>query len=627
LTSRTPVGPVGALFDEAAQLVRLARFALGRAGRDTRRPSPVPESPRFASARAAVARIPDGAVVAVSGLGAQQRASVLYRAIRESFLETGHPRGLTLVNIGGHGSRGLLPGTLDELALEGLCARLVTSHFETFHGFLALAARGRCELQCVPLGVLAGLYAGQARGEVSLASVVGLGTFLDPRCGRGSAVGGRSQRAPWGRPREAPGGRSRLALDGRSREGLDGRSWEGLVRPARGGLRYRLPPIDVALFNLPAADRRGNLYATHAATVGDALEIARAAKRHGGLAIANVGLVVEPGRGRVFLPARSVDAIVVDPGTEQTPGFSHRAPWLALTAGRRTPVGRALGQARVAQRVGELTGGLARRTPLDEALLRLAAATLAAEVPRGARVAIGTGLPEQLPRVVFEHGRLRDYRFLVESGAIGGLPLSGVYFGASVGPEAIVSPAEVFRRVERRLDAACLGALEVDARGDVNVSRRGPGARGFVGPGGFMDFTAAARTIVFVSHWMRGGRMGLERGEVRLRRRGRPKLVARVREVTFDAARALRAGKRVLYVTPVGVFRLTARGLELAAVMPGVDVRRDVLRAAPGARIRLPASGEVPVVPRAVATGAGFSPRPTGRAPRGPGGAGRTAAR
>ena len=581
MTPRTPALAARGLLDEAAQLLRLARFGLGRGGRDTRRPSPVPENPRFASARAAVARIPDGAVVAVSGLGAQQRASVLYRALRESFLETGHPRGLTLVNVGGHGSRGLLAGTLDELAVDGLCARLVTSHFETFHGFLALAARGRCELQCLPLGVLARLYAGQARGETSLVSEVGLGSFLDPRTGRGSAVGRRSR--------------------------------ETLVRAARGGLRYRLPPIDVALFNLPAADRRGNLYAKRAATTGDALEIARAAKRNGGSVIANVGLVVDPGHGRVFLPARSVDAIVVDPDTEQAPGFSHRAPWLALTAGRRSAVGRALGRVRAAQRLGELTGGLARRTPLDEALLRLAAATLAAEVRRGARVAIGTGLPEQLPRVVFEHGRLRDFCFLVESGAIGGLPLSGVYFGASVGPEEIVSPAELFRRVERRLDAACLGALEVDARGDVNVSRRGRGARGFVGPGGFMDFTAAARTIVFVSHWMRGGRIDLAGAEVRLRRLGTPKFVARVGEVTFDAARALRAGKRVLYVTPIGVLRLTARGLELAAVMPGVDVRRDVLRAAPGARIRLPASGEVPVVPRAVVTGEGFSPRPTGR--------------
>lgn len=569
------------LLGGARMLARLARFGLGLAGRDTRRPSPLPGNPKFASARDAVARIPDGAVVAVSGLGAQQRASVLYRALREAFEETGHPRGLTLVNVGGHGSRGILPGTLDELALPGLCTRLVTSHFETFHGFLELAARGRCELQCLPLGVIARLYDAQRRGERSLLSEVGVGTFLDPRRGPGSAVRGGSG--------------------------------AGLVRAAGTRLRYRLPPIDVAIFNLPAADRRGNLYALHAASLGDAFEIARAAKRRGGTVIANVGLLVDEGYGRVFLSGRSVDAVVVDPDTEQAPGFSHRDPWLALTAGRRTEPSRALRHARLAQRLGELTGGLARRTPLDEALLRLAAATLAWQVPRGAAVAIGTGLPEQVPRVVFEHGHLRDYGFLVESGAIGGLPAPGAYFGASIGPDELVSTAELFRRCERRLDAACLGALEVDARGDVNVSRRGRGVRGFVGPGGFMDFAAAADAIVFVSQWMRGGELTLAGGAVRVARRGAPKFVARVAEVTFDAARALRAGKRVFYATPVGVLRLTRRGLEVAAVMPGVDVRRDVVEAAPGARIRLPASREVPVVPAAVVTGEGFSPAPAGR--------------
>jgi propionate CoA-transferase len=507
---------------------------------------------------------------------------VLYRALREAFEETGHPRRLTLVNVGGHGSRGILPGTLDELALPGLCTRLVTSHFETFHAFLDLAARGRCELQCLPLGVIARLYDAQRRGQDSLLSDVGVGTFLDPRAGPGSTVRGSARGA--------------------------------LVRAVRGGLRYRLPPIDVALFNLPAADRLGNLYARNAASLGDAFEIAQAARRSGGTVIANVGLLVAEGYDRVFLPARSVDAVVVHPDTEQTPGYSHRDPWLALTPGRRREVGTALRQARLAQRFGELTGGLARRTPLDEALTRLAAATLAAEVRRGAAVAIGTGLPEQLPRVVFAHGRLRDFRFLVESGAVGGLPMSGAYFGASIGPQEIVSTAELFRRCERRLDAACLGALEVDARGNVNVSRRGPGTRGFVGPGGFIDFAAAARTIVFVAHWMRGGQIALEGGEVRIRRRGAPKFVARVREVTFDAARALRAGKQIFYVTPVGVFRLDARGLELAAVMPGVDVQRDVLRAAPAARIRLPAGGEVPLVPRGVVTGAGFAPKLPARA-------------
>ena len=123
--------------------------------------------------------------------------------------------------------------------------------------------------------------------------------------------------------------------------------------------------------------------------------------------------------------------------------------------------------------------------------------------------------------------------------------------------------------------------------------------RDYIGPGGFIDFACAGRTLVFVSKWMRGGELRAEHGEIRLRRRGRPKFVARVTERCFDAARALRAGKRILYVTPVGVFRRVEGGLELASVMPGIDVHRDILELVPFP-IALPASGRVPLVDRAI---------------------------
>jgi len=109
---------------------------------------------------------------------------------------------------------------------------------------------------------------------------------------------------------------------------------------------------------------------------------------------------------------------------------------------------------------------------------------------------------------------------------------------------------------------------------------------------------------VFVSGWMRGGALAVEGDRVRLRRRGRPKFVPRLQERSFDAARALRAGKRLFYVTPVGLFRATSRGLALAAVMPGIDVERDVLGVA-ACPIRLPRGGAVPELPRALVDGAG----------------------
>lgn len=557
---------------KARTLVRLARWGTTLLRRDVRRAQLVPGNPKFTTAREAVARIRDGAAVGVSGLAAQQRASVLYWALREAFSETRHPRGLTLLNVGGHGSRGLLPGSLDELALPGLCTRLVTSHFETFRPFLDLAAHGRCELQCLPLGVMARLYAALGRGEDSLLSATGIGTFLDPRTGRGSPL-------------------------------RNGRR-EQLITVEGDLLRYRIPQIDVALFNLPAADRSGNLYATDCTMIGDAVELAQAVRRRGGIVIANVGRLVDEDPDRALLSAKSVDAIVLHPGTEQTPAYTHADPWSAVTVGGDA-IAEALEQARFVQHLAGLVGGVAQRGAVDDAVVRLAATTLATAVRKNGTVAIGAGMPEGVARIVFESGRLDEVTFLVESGVVGGLPAPGAYFGASFAPREIVSTAELFQRCERGLDAACLGALEVDAKGNVNVSRRGRGVRHYAGPGGFIDFTEAARTLVFVCGWMRGGEIAVRRGLVQLRSPGEPKFVERVSEVTFDAERALAAGKQIYYVTPVGVLRRTSRGIELAAIMPGIDLREDVLGMTP-IEIALPQGGEIPVVARSVVDGEGF---------------------
>jgi propionate CoA-transferase len=165
-----------------------------------------------------------------------------------------------------------------------------------------------------------------------------------------------------------------------------------------------------------------------------------------------------------------------------------------------------------------------------------------------------------------------------------------------------VSSAQLFERCRESLDATCLGALEVDGQGNVNVSRRGAGPRHYVGPGGFLDFCTAARTIVFVSAWMLRGEIAVEDARLRVVKRGTPKFTDRVSEISFDGARALAAGKRVFYVTHVGVFRLTGSGLELVCVTPGIDLRRDILDFTP-IEIRLPPGGRVPRVPLSIITG------------------------
>ena len=561
------------LVDKAETLAQLGAWGLAWLRRDIDYPSPVPKNPKFMSPRDAVRLIRDGDVVATSGLGGNQRASIMYSAVRQVFAQTGHPAGLTLVNLGGCGGRGVAPGTLEELGQPGLCARLITSHFETLPAMLNLAAAGQCELQCLPLGTLALLVDAMGRGEDSFLTATGVGTFIDPRVGPGSPVA-KSARTP-------------------------------LVTVQRGRLRYRMPKIDVAIFNVPAADRRGNLYVKNAAMVGDSREIARAAKRNGGRVIANVGLLVEEGYDSVFLPAKQVDAVVYYPDTEQTGGVFHRQHWPVLTTDSDVPIEEGL--ARV-QFINWLAGISARRTPADEIVARLAAATLLANTRKGARVSIGTGFSEEVARVVFEAGRLDDVTFMIESGVVGGLPAPGIYFGAAFCPEQIVSSAALFKLCYERLDATCLGVLQVDSDGNVNVSRRGDGARGYIGPGGFIDLATAATTIVFVSAWETHANVAVDGAALRFRNRGTPKFVERVDEITFCGRRAFEAGKRVFYATHVGLFQLGKRGMELVGLMPGIDVRRDILDAT-RMKVILPDSGHVPILPRSLFTPAGWVPR------------------
>jgi propionate CoA-transferase len=558
------------LWDQAQIVAQLARGALSWLRHDTRYPSPVTDNPKFMSPRDAVTLMRDGDVVATSGLGGNQRASIIYWAIREAFEETGHPAGLTVMNLGGHGGRGIAPGTLEELGQPGLCTRLVTGHFETFRAMLDLAAAGQCELQCLPMGTMALLFDALGRGRNSCLTNTGVGTFIDPRIGSGSAV--------------APS------------------TSEQLITVHGDRLRYRIPKIDVAIFNAPAADRRGNLYVKNSAMIGESREIARAAKRNHGRVIANVGLIVDEGYDEVFLSADMVDAVVYYPDTEQTAGVFHRDHWSVLTTDSDVPIEEGL--ARI-EFVNWLTGVTARRTAADAAVARLAAATLIANVRHGASIEIGVGFPEEVARIIFEAGRLGDVTFLVESGTLGGLPAPGVYFGASLCPQQMMSSAQIFKRCYERLDATCLGVLQADSQGNVNVSKRGDGPRNYVGPGGFIDLTAAAETIVFVCAWMAHAKIAVENGKLRIAQRGTPKFVDRVDEITFNGPRAVAAGKRVFYATHVGLLQLTTRGMELVGVMPGIKVRKDILDGT-SMRVVAPASGRVPLLPRSLVTGEGF---------------------
>jgi len=195
-------------------------------------------------------------------------------------------------------------------------------------------------------------------------------------------------------------------------------------------------------------------------------------------------------------------------------------------------------------------------------------------------VGVGT-VPDQVPLVAGEE-RVQDLITLtVDPGVMGGVPMSGLDFGAAVNYQAVIDHCSEFDFIDGGgLDAAFLGFGECDARGNVNASRFG--AR-IPGCGGFINISQNAKKIVFVGTFTSGGlEVAIENGRMRIAKEGKfAKFVETIGQTTFSADYARRRKQEVLYVTERCVFRLGENGLTLTELAPGIEIERDILAQMP----------------------------------------------
>ena len=111
----------------------------------------------------------------------------------------------------------------------------------------------------------------------------------------------------------------------------------------------------------------------------------------------------------------------------------------------------------------------------------------------------------------------------------------------------------------------------MDAEGNLNVSKFGPK---LPGAGGFINISQNAKSVVFVGTFKAGGlRFAVEESKLSILNEGTAtKFVRRVEHVTFSGPFAASRAQPVLYVTERCVFDLTAEGLGLREVAPGIDI-------------------------------------------------------
>jgi propionate CoA-transferase len=221
-----------------------------------------------------------------------------------------------------------------------------------------------------------------------------------------------------------------------------------------------------------------------------------------------------------------------------------------------------------------------RTTPwgIDKVIAR----RVAQELKAGWAVNLGFGISANVPRILLEEGRHGDVTWVIEQGAVGGVPLLDFQFGCSANAEAIMPSPQQFTYFQGGgFDASLLSFLQIGADGSVNVSRLAARPHVTAGAGGFVDITARAKRIVFSGFFTAGAKLGVEDGRLHILAEGKVrKLVPEVEHVSFSGRRAVEQGQDVTYVTERCVMRLTPDGLTVTEVAPGVDLRRDVLGAA-----------------------------------------------
>ena len=484
----------------------------------------------------AAALIPDGAVVSVSSSSGLGCPDLMLRAIGERFDATGHPRDLTTLHPIAAGDMSGIKG-VDHIAKRGLLKKIIGGSYPSGPSSseppLIWQMIGANEVAAynIPSGILFDMHREAAAKRPGVLTKVGLDTFVDPQR-EGCAMNAAAAAEPVVRRIE-----------------FEGEEW----------LYFKSIAPEVSIVRATTADERGNLTYEHEGAYLGGLDQALASRNNGGIVIAQVKRLAKEGSLKphdVRIPGVLVDYIVVDPDQKQT---------------TQTLYDPAIS--------GEIFRSLDSFRVPEFNIQKVIARRVAQELQQGSAVNLGFGISANVPRILMEEGLHGAVTWVIEQGAVGGVPLLDFAFGCASNADAFMpSPYQFTYFQGAGFDASLLSFLEIGRDGSVNVSKLSFRPHVTAGAGGFVDITARAKKIVFSGMFNAGAKLGVEDGRLTIEREGKlKKLVNEVEHVTFSGPRGVAQGQDITYVTERCVMKLTPDGIMLTEIAPGVDLQTHIL--------------------------------------------------
>lgn len=478
----------------------------------------------------AAAMIKSGSTLCSQGMGGNDVAEELMLELEKRFLETGQPEHLSWIHSSGQGDKG--NRGLNHMAHEGLLDWIVGGHFGPATKIQDMIAQNKLQAYNLPQGVISHMFRDMAAKRPTI-SRIGLETFVDPR-----VEGGKLN--------------AMTTEDIVELMELDGMEY----------LRYHhVKKPDYALLRGTYADEHGNISLKEEPCYLESLQVAQAVKNNGGIVFVQVKEVVPYGTldmRRVRIPGTLVDYVVpVSDMRNHMMTFDEQFNPSYCGNCRRL----------IVPETGKL------KLDAKKVVSRRAAMELR---PRSV-INLGIGVPEGVGKVADEEGIRSDLTLSIESGPIGGVPVSDIGFGASMNPDCILFQSTQFDTYDGGgLDLAYLGLAEADRFGNVNVSKFGPK---IAGAGGFINITQSTHDVIFCGTMTAGGlKVDVKDGKLTILQEGKiKKLVKDVQQITFSGNHANRTGQNVLYITERAVFQLRPEGMTLIEIAPGIDLQTQVL--------------------------------------------------